>query len=146
MIITISLLILVYTLLGKDVKPLLKKLKNVDWKGHCEKAWTAIKGYTKKGGRLVCEKLLKLWFVLDDPRTSTWEKALIYAAIIYTVSPMSVIPAYLYRFLGILDEGAALLFVIKKVRDKMTPDIETKVQDVLDEWFEPEYYVSDAKA
>ncbi len=65
MIVTICLLILVYTILGKDIKPLLERLKNVDWKGYC---------------------------------------------------------------------------------DKMTPAIENKVQDVLDEWFGPEYTVSDAKA
>lgn len=146
MIITICLLILVYTLLGKDVKPLIKRLKSVDWKGICDKAWAAIKKYAKKGGRIACEPLLKLWFVLDDPRTTTWERAMIYAAIIYTVSPISAIPAALYRFLGILDEGAALFYVVKKVQDKMTPAIEAKVNDVLDEWFGPEYSVSDAKA
>ena len=146
MIITICLLILVYTILGKDIKPLLEKLKKVDWKGYCDKAWSAIKDYAKKGGRLACEPLLKLWFVLDDPRTTTWEKAMIYAAIIYTVSPKSIIPAYLYKFLGILDEGAAILYVIKKVHDKMTPAIENKVKDTLDEWFGPEYSLSNAKS
>ena len=146
MIITICLLILVYSIQGKNVKPLLEKLKDINWKEYCDKAWSAIKEYAKKGGRLACEPLLKLWFVLDDPRTSTWEKAMIYAAIIYTLSPISFSPAYLYRFLGILDEGAAIFYVIKKVRDKMTPAIEIKVKDVLDEWFGPEYSVSDANA
>ena len=146
MILTICLLILVYSILGKDVKPLLNRLKNVNWTALWLKAMYAIKKYAKKGGRLACEPLLKLWFVLDDPRTTTWEKAMIYAAIIYTVSPISIIPAYLYRFLGILDEGAAILYVINKVRNKMTPAIENKVQDILDEWFGPEYTVSDAKA
>lgn len=146
MIITICLIILVYTILGKDVKPWLEKLKSVDWKGLCDKAWEGIKKYAKKGGRIACEPILKLWFVLDDPRTTTWEKAMIYVAIIYTVSPVSIIPAYLYRFLGILDEGAAIFYVINKVKDKMTPAIEVKVKDVLDYWFGPEYSVSDAKA
>ena len=135
------MLILVYSIMGKDIKPLLEKLKNIDWKGYCDKAWRAIKDYAKKGGRLACEPLLKLWFVLDDPKTTTWEKAMIYAAIIYTVSPISLIPAYLYKFLGLLDEGAAIVFVVKKVRDKMTPAIEIKVKDTLDEWFGPEYSV-----
>ena len=146
MILTICLLILVYTLMGKDVKPLLNRLKNVNWTALWLKAMEAIKKYAKQGGRIACSPLLKLWFVLDDPRTTTWEKALIYAAIIYTVSPMSAIPAYLYRFLGILDEGAAILYVINKVKNKMTPAIENKVKDILDEWFGPEYSVSDAKA
>ena len=146
MILTICLLILVYTILGKDIKPLLEKVKNVDWKRYCHKAWTKIRSYAKKGGRVMCEPLLMLWFVLKDPKTTTWEKAMIYAAIIYTVAPTSFIPARLYRFLGLLDEGAAIFFVVNKVRDKMTPAIGNKVQDLLDEWFGPKYSVSDAKA
>lgn len=146
MIISICLLILVYTILGKDVKPLIKRLKNIDWKGYCDKAWSAIKEYAKKGGRIACEPLLKLWFVLNDPRTTTWEKAMIYAAILYTVTTIDIIPARIYRFLGLLDEGAAVFYVINKVNKKMTPAIENKVKDVLDEWFGPEYLVRDAKA
>lgn len=146
MIISICLLILVYTMLGKDVKPLLDKLKNINWRLYWFKVMRPIKKYSKKVGRIACTPLLKLWFVLDDPKTSTWEKAMIYAAIIYTVSPMSIIPAYLYRFLGILDEGAAILYVINKVQDKMTPAIELRVKFTLDNWFGPEYSVSDAKA
>ena len=45
-----------------------------------------------------------------------------------------------------LDEGAAIFYVINKVRNKMTQAIENKVKDVLDEWFGPEYSVSDARA
>ena len=100
----------------------------------------------KKGRRIAYTPLLKLWFVLDDPKTTTWEKAMIYAAIIYTMSPKSIIPAYLYRFLGILDEGAAILYVINKVQHKMTPAIELRVKFTLDNWFGPEYSVTDAMA
>lgn len=146
MILTICLLILIYSITGKSVKSLLEKLQNIDWKGHCDKALESIKEYAKKAGRFACEPLLKLWYVLEDPKTTTWEKAIIYAAIIYTVSPVSVLPSYLYKLLGILDEGFAILFVVKKVRDKMTPAIENKVKDTLEEWFGPEYTVSDAKA
>ena len=83
MIITICLLILVYTMLGKDVKPLLDKLKNIDWGLYWFKIMKPIRKYSKKVGRIACTPLLKLWFVLDDPKTTTWEKAMIYAAIIY---------------------------------------------------------------
>ena len=33
MLITISLLILAYMIMGKDVKPLLGRVKNIDWRG-----------------------------------------------------------------------------------------------------------------
>lgn len=144
MIISICLLILVYTILGKDVKPLLKRLRNINWKGYCDNAWSVIKDYAKEGGRFLCEPLLKLWFVLNDPSTTTWEKAMIYAAILYTVTTIDIVPARIYRFLGLLDEGAAVFYVVNKVNKKMTPAIENRVKDVLDEWFGPEYSVRDA--
>lgn len=140
------LAILICAIKGKDFKGKLAELQNVDWKGHADKALVKIKKYAKKAGRIAATPLLKLWYVLDDPNTTTLEKALIYAAIIYTVSPVSLIPAHLYRFLGILDEGAAILYVVNKVKDNMTPAIENKVKDTLDEWFGPEYSVSDANA
>ena len=36
--------------------------------------------------------------------------------------------------------------IVQKLIDMVTPAIEMKVEDVLDEWFGPEYSVSDAKA
>lgn len=140
------LAILICAVRGKDFKKKLAELQDVDWKDYTDKAFANIKKYAKKAGRIAATPVLKLWYVLDDPKTTTLERALIYAAIIYTVSPVSIIPAYLYRFLGMLDEGAAILYVVNKVKDKMTPAIENKVKDTLDEWFGPEYSVSDAKA
>ena len=71
---------------------------------------------------------------------------MIYAAILYTVTTIDIVPARIYRFLGLLDDGAAVFYVINKVNKKMTPAIENRVKDVLDEWFGPEYSVRDAKA
>lgn len=60
---------------------------------------------------------------------------LIYAALIYTVSPVSLIPSSVYKLLGVLDEGAAVAYVYKKVKDNITPEIHRKVEDVLTAWF-----------
>lgn len=144
MFITICLLILINSILGKDVKSFLDKIKTVDWQRYRDKSWSKIKDYSKIIGRFPCEPILKLWFVLDDKETNTLDKALIYAAIIYIVAPISFIPSYLYKLLGILDEGAAIFFVIKKVNDKVTPAIENKVKEVLEEWFGPEYFIIDS--
>lgn len=144
MFITICLLFLMYYILGKDVKPLLDKIKNVDWMYYINKAWPKLREYAKQNARTACEPILKLWFVLEDPNTETWEKALIYGAIIYVISPFSIIPIHVYKFLGILDEGAVILYVINKVNNKMTPAINNKVMDILDEWFGPIYTISDS--
>ena len=64
----------------------------------------------------------------------------------YAQSRVFTTTAIEQRAKEILDEGAAIFFVVNKVRDKMTPAIGNKVQDLLDEWFGPKYSVSDAKA
>ncbi|MBR5596389.1 MAG: DUF1232 domain-containing protein [Lachnospiraceae bacterium] len=83
--------------------------------------------------------LLQFYYVMDDENTSTLDRVLIYAAIIYTILPMDFIPSVIYKFLGILDDGVAMLFVYKKIKDKITPEINAKVEDTLNEWFGVEY-------
>ena len=76
---------------------------------------------------------------MDDDNTSTLDRVLIYAAIIYTILPMDLIPGAVYKFLGILDDGVAMLFVYKKIKNKNTTEIDKKVEDTLNEWFGVEY-------
>ena len=74
-----------------------------------------------------------------DEKTTTLDRVLIYAATIYTVSPVSLIPSAVYRLLRVLDEGVAVLYVYKKIKDKITPEINAQVEDTLNEWFGVEY-------
>jgi uncharacterized membrane protein YkvA (DUF1232 family) len=92
-------------------------------------------------GRAAATPLLQLWYVLRDANTSTKDKVLIYAALVYTILPMDLIPRRVYRLLGVLDDGAAVLFVYKKIKDKITPEIMMKVEDTLNDWFGVEYEV-----
>ena len=76
---------------------------------------------------------------MDDENTSTLDRVLIYATIIYTILPMDFLPRAIYKFLGVLDDGVAILYVYKKIKDKITPEINAKVEDTLNEWFGVEY-------
>ena len=67
--------------------------------------------------------------------TTTLEKALIVGAILYTILPFSLIPYKAHKILGLLDEGLAVLYVVKKVQHKITPEINAKVEETLNEWF-----------
>ena len=53
------------------------------------------------------------------PWAITADRLMIYGAIIYTILPMDLIPASVYRFLGILDDGVAILFVYNKIKEKI---------------------------
>ncbi len=139
MLITISLLILAYLIMGKDIKPLLERVKNIDWCGKINALMDKLRPWAVKAGRAATRPLLQFYYVMDDENTSTLDCVLIYAAIIYTISPVSLLPSAVYRFLGVLDEGAAILYVYNKVKDKITPEINVKVEETLNAWFGPEY-------
>ena len=139
MLITISLLILAYLIMGKDIKPLLERVKNIDWRGKINALMDKLRPWALKAGRVATRPLLQFYYVMDDDNTSTLDRVLIYAAIVYTILPMDFIPSVIYKFLGILDDGVAMLFVYKKIKDKITPEINAKVEDTLNDWFGVEY-------
>ena len=139
MLITISLLILAYLIMGKDIKPLLERVKNIDWRGKINALMDKLRPWALRAGRVATRPLLEFYYVMDDDNTSTLDRVLIYAAIVYTILPMDFIPSVIYKFLGILDDGVAMLYVYKKIKDKITPEINAKVEDTLNEWFGAEY-------
>ena len=139
MLITISLLILAYLKMGKDISGLLEKVKNIDWRAKINALMDKLRPWALKAGRVATRPLLQFYYVMDDENTSTLDRVLIYAAIIYTILPMDLLPSVIYKFLGILDDGVAMLFVYKKIKDKITPEINAKVEDTLNEWFGEEY-------
>lgn len=139
MLITISLLILAYLIMGKDISGLLEKVKNVNWRGKINALMYKLRPWALKAGRAATRPLLQFYYVMDDENTSTLDRVLIYAAIVYTILPMDFIPSVIYKFLGIMDDGVAMLFVYKKIKDKITPEINAKVEDTLNEWFGVEY-------
>ena len=139
MLITISLMILAYLIMGKDISGLLEKVKNVDWRGKINALMDKLRPWALKAGRVATRPLLQFYYVMDDENTSTLDRVLIYAAIVYTILPLDLIPSVVYKFLGILDDGVAMLYVYKKIKDKITPEINAKVKDTLNEWFGAEY-------
>lgn len=49
---------------------------------------------------------------------------------------MDFIPHAVYKLLGILDDGVALIYVYRKIKDKITPEINAKVDSTLRAWFD----------
>ena len=139
MLITTSLLILAYLIMGKDINPLLERVKNIDWRAKVNALMEKLRPWAVKAGRVATRPLLQFYYVMDDDSTSMLDRVLIYGAIIYTSLPTDVIPRAVYKFFGVLDDGVAILYVYKKVKDKITPEINIKVEETLNAWFGPEY-------
>ena len=141
MLTIICITVLAYFIMGKDFSSLLEKVKNIDWREKADELFKKLRPYAIKAGRAAATPLLQFWYVLQDDNTSTLDRVLIYAAIIYTIVPMDLIPRSVYKLLGVLDDGAAMLYVYKKIKDKITPEIMMKVEDTLNEWFGAEYEI-----
>lgn len=135
----ICITVLAYCIMGKDIKGLMEKIGDVDWKRKADEVMEWLNPYAIKVGRVAARPLLQFYYVMTDESTSTLDRILVYAAIIYTISPVSLIPSAVYKLLGIVDEGAAMLYVYKKVKERITPDINRKVDDTLNDWFGAEY-------
>lgn len=135
----ICIMILAYLIMGKDISGLLDKVKNVDWRGKINALMDKLRPWALKAGRVATCPLLQFYYVMDDDNTSTLDRVLIYAAIIYTIIPMDFLPRSVFKFLGVLDDGVAMLYVYKKIKDKIAPEINAKVEDTLNEWFGVEY-------
>lgn len=135
----ICITILAYLIMGKSVDELLDKIKDTDWRAKLNELIDNIRPYALKVGRTASRPLLQFYYVMEDDKTDTLDKVLIYAAIIYTISPTSILPSAVYKLLGVLDEGAAMLFVYRKIKDKITPAVNARVDHKLNDWFGVEY-------
>lgn len=131
--------VLAYLIIGKDICSLLERIKDVNWNEKSKELMDKLRPYAKKSGRITARPLLQFYYVMTDENTSMTDKAMVYAAIIYTISPVSLIPSAVYKLFGVLDEGAAMFFVYRKIKDKITPEINAKVDTTLDEWFGVEH-------
>jgi len=132
---TICLLILAYSILGKPVGKLIKRLKEADWKSVASTSWKLIRSFGSRAGRAACRPLLYFYYVMSDENTSVTDKALIYGAILYIASPFDLLPRKVLGMFGILDDAAVLAFVYKKINSKVTPEMEASVNATLNGWF-----------
>lgn len=135
--ITITLiLIFAYVVAGKDPKELIEKLKNVNLREKYADFSQRIKVYAKKAGRVAAKPLLIFYYILKDESLTSKDKMIIYGCILYVISPVSIIPQHVFKLLGVMDEATAILVVIRRVRDKITPEIIQKAEATLAEWFD----------
>ena len=135
MITTILLLIVAYSILGKPIDNLVSRIKNINWREKADSVRTATRNFGLKAGRTTCKPLLTFYYVMSCDETSIADKALVYGAIHYIISPFDLLPRKILSVLGILDDAVVIAFVYKKMQDKITPEIEASVNTILDEWF-----------
>ena len=94
--------------------------------------------YARKAGRLTTRPVLVLFYVMKSKDTPWMDKMLILSTLSYLVLPIDILDAKRLPIIGWFDEIASLSVTYQKVCKNITPEIEAKVERILDKWF-PEY-------
>ena len=94
-----------------------------------------ISSVAKRAGSKFVYAALILYYTLLSPNVSKRDKALIIGALGYMISPLDVIPDA-YPIVGLSDDMAVLIFVLRKVWTNVDPDIQLKAKEKLTRWFD----------
>lgn len=135
MFIIICITLFVYTLLGKPTKHLVSKLCDINWSEKLSTLKSYICSYAEKVGRVAAKPILTFFYAMQSEDLSVLDRCLICGAFAYIVVPSDLLPTRVLGWLGVLDDAAALTYVYNKLEDKITPDIEIRVQETIDSWF-----------
>ena len=90
----------------------------------------------RAGAKLVYVALI-LYYTLQSDKVSTTDKAIIIGALGHMISPLDVLPDAI-PIVGLTDDLAVLLYVLKKVWGNVEPDIKDKAMQKLTKWFDQE--------
>ena len=89
----------------------------------------------KRAGAKMVYAALILYYTLQRDKISAANKAMIIGALGYMISPLDVVPDAI-PIVGLGDDLAVLLFVLKKVWTDIDPDIQGKARERLNKWFD----------
>ena len=86
----------------------------------------------RAGAKLVYAALI-LYYTLQSDKVSKADKALIVGALGYMISPLDAVPDAI-PIVGLTDDLAVLLYVLKKVWVNVEPEIKDKARARLSKW------------
>ena len=88
----------------------------------------------RAGAKLVYAALI-LYYTLQSDNVSKADKALIVGALGYMISPFDAVPDAI-PIVGLTDDLAVLVYVLKKVCVNVEPEIKDKARARLSKWFD----------
>ena len=95
--------------------------------------WKKIERVAKKVGATVLRPVFTLYYMLQDEKVPLQHKAYIIGALGYFILPFDLIPESVLPIIGFTDDVAVMTFVLKMVKDSITPEIRRKAdQKILD--------------
>jgi len=100
--------------------------------------WERISAFARSARRVTTRPVLLLFFVMKSKDTPKADKLLVFSALSYIVFPIDILDAKRLPIIGWFDEVASISVAYQKVCKHITPEMEAKVDAILDRWF-PEY-------
>lgn len=100
--------------------------------------WDRTSAFARSAGRATTRPVLLLYYVMRSKETPKKDKLLIFSSISYLVFPIDILDVRRLPIIGWCDELASISLAYQKVRKHITPEMEAKVDAILDRWF-PEY-------
>lgn len=91
--------------------------------------------WVKRVGRTSIRPVLSLYYVMKSPETPLSDKLLIVSVLSYLILPVNILSVKQWSLLGYADEIAAIMIAYKRMRKYITPEIESKVDNILEKWF-----------
>ena len=104
--------------------------KNFSFSGLMSK----IKETAKKAGLRAIYMALLLYYALESPTISVMDKAIIYGALGYFISPIDIVPDIL-PLIGLTDDIAVLAWAFSRVKHNVTDLTREKAKTKLKIWF-----------
>ena len=93
--------------------------------------WKKIERVAKKVGATVLRPVFTLYYMLQDEKVPLQHKA-------YIIGALDLIPESVLPIIGFTDDVAVMTFVLKMVKDSITPEIRRKAdQKILDLFPDP---------
>ena len=96
--------------------------------------WEKLRRFARRAGRVVVERVLRLYYASQDPRTPAWARRAIYGGLAYFVLPLDFVPDFLPG-IGFTDDAATLLLTLTAVSAYVHDDIKVRARAKIADWF-----------
>lgn len=96
--------------------------------------WEKLAAFAVRAGKEIVEKVLALYYCLQDSDTPTWAKAHILAALGYFISPLDAIPDMMPA-VGFADDLGVLVLALAAVAAHIKPEHWEQAREALKRWF-----------
>ena len=99
--------------------------------------WDKLRNAGRSVGREIVEKLLSMYYALQDKDTPLWAKTVIVAALGYFICPIDAIPDVIPGA-GYADDAGAIAAALGAVAIHITTQHKARAKKKADDWFGPD--------